>query len=77
MRRFTPSTRRRIDLERLYRDTADRLQVGHEHGDPPPGLPVDCSFTLDQLLTDPWEHLEVLARAAALRFRFVQRKESS
>jgi len=61
-RRFAPSMRQRIDLERLYRDAADQLVAGQERGDPPLGLPASCPFTLDQLLTEPWEQLEAAAR---------------
>lgn len=63
-RRFAPSMRWRIDLDRLYRDAADQLEAGRAHGDPPLGLPADCPFTLDQLLADRWERLEAVARAA-------------
>lgn len=62
-RRFAPSMRRRIDLNRLYRDAADQLEAGRERGDPPLGLPEDCPFTLDQLLAEQWERLEAVARA--------------
>lgn len=64
VRRFTPSMRRRIDLARLYRDAADQVEAGQERRDEPLGLPADCQFTLDQLLTDSWERLEVVARVA-------------
>ena len=65
-RRFAPSMRQRIDLGRLYRDAADQLEAGQERGDPPLGLPADCPFTLDEFLTDRWERLEAVARAAGL-----------
>ena len=63
-RRFAPSMRQRIDLARLYRDAADQLEAGREHGDPSLGLPEVCPFTLDQLLTERWERLEEVVRAA-------------
>jgi Domain of unknown function DUF29 len=65
VRRFAPSMRQRIDLDRLYRDVADQLRAGQLRGDPPLALPANCPFTLDQLLTDPWERLVAMARNAA------------
>lgn len=64
-RRFAPSMRQRIDLDRLYRDAADQLEAGQVRGDPALGLPAGCPFTLDQLLTDRWEVLEAVVLEAA------------
>ena len=48
-RSYTPSTRQRIDLARLYRDALGRLPESM-YGQPPLPVPQECPATLDELL---------------------------
>jgi hypothetical protein len=48
-RRFVPSMRQRLDLARLWRDAVDQVAAGA--GDEAVGLPAECPFTVEGLLT--------------------------
>jgi Domain of unknown function DUF29 len=63
-RRFAPSMRQRIDLERLYR-RAVRQVATLNGGQTPPDWPSSCPFVLDDLLTQDWIALEGLFRGAS------------
>jgi len=64
-RRFAPSMRQRIDLARLYSDALEQLEPVQYDGTAPLPWPVECPFTLDQLLHDKRAALEECLRAAA------------
>ena len=66
VRRFAPSMRQRIDLEKLYQGAADGLAGEEYDGQPPRNWPLSCPFTLDYLLTERCAVLEQrLSQAAA------------
>jgi len=50
-RRFVPSMRQRIDLPALYADAQSQLDRVDIDGRAPQPWPVDCPFSLDELLT--------------------------
>jgi Domain of unknown function DUF29 len=50
-RRYTPSMRQRLDLDKLYRQ-ALRAVPATMDGQPPQPLPQTCPATLDELLSD-------------------------
>jgi Domain of unknown function DUF29 len=50
VRRFTPSMRQKIDLERLYAKAAEGLEHATFDGSSPRTFPLRCPFTLDQLM---------------------------
>ena len=62
---FSPSMRKRIDLDLLYRRATQR--VGRLDCDAPPARvpPSLCPVTLDQLLSAPCRELEAAFRDAA------------
>jgi hypothetical protein len=64
-RRFAPSMRQRIDLAALYEEAIEQLDAGGLLSDSPRRLPVQCPFTLDQLLREKWNALEQQMAAAA------------
>jgi Domain of unknown function DUF29 len=49
-RRFTPSMRQRIDVEKLYREAVEEVRADIEDGAAPRALPDASPFTLDDLL---------------------------
>ena len=49
--RFTPSMRRRLDLARIF-GRALRVLPEHMDGQPPQALPVECPWSLDDLLAE-------------------------
>ena len=57
--------RQRIDLARLYADAQEQLEPVHYDGIAPLPWPVDCPFTLDQLLNDKRAALEERLRVAS------------
>lgn len=63
--RFAPSMRRRIDLDRLYRDAVAAVAAMRSEDDLPLTLPGTFPFTLEQLLTEPIAGLLAMARNAA------------
>jgi len=64
---FAPSMRQRLDLADLYGDALSAVADEVIDGRPPPALPADCPFTLDDLLRRPpdFAALEAKLRAAA------------
>jgi hypothetical protein len=65
LRRFAPSMRQRIDLDRLYADALGQLEPLQDDGAAPLPWPGACPFTLDQLLRDERTALEDHLRAAS------------
>jgi hypothetical protein len=57
-RRFAPSMRQRIDLEKLYKRALRQIEVTRYDGRPALTPPTMCPVTLDQLLTASVEDLE-------------------
>jgi Domain of unknown function DUF29 len=50
---YRPSMRDRIDMAALWKRAGRKVAVSFaDHGDPPPPLPPQCPYTLDQLI-DP------------------------
>jgi hypothetical protein len=50
---YRPSMRDRIDMEALWKRAGRKIYASFaDHGEPRPQLPVDCPFSLDQLI-DP------------------------
>jgi hypothetical protein len=47
--RFTPSTRQRLDVARIYRRALRTLPDSMD-GKPPLALPAECPWSLDELL---------------------------
>jgi hypothetical protein len=64
-RRFAPSMRQRIDLPRLHADALEQLEPLQHDGTAALPWPVDCPFTLDQLLSGKRSVLEEQLRAAS------------
>ncbi len=64
-RRFAPSMRQRINLATLYDDAIEQLEASGLDRNQSPPLPALCPFTLDQLLVDRWDTLELRLSAAA------------
>jgi hypothetical protein len=61
-RRFTPSMRQRIDVEKLYREAVEEVRAGIEDGAALRAWPDANPFTLDDLLAG--DHGMLLARLA-------------
>lgn len=61
-RRFAPSMRQRIAVERLWRDAVDQVIAGQADGAPPLALARVCPFTLDQMLTETVDGLVTVVR---------------
>ena len=64
--KFSPSMRARLDLPTLWRDARedaldDMLEAGRA---PPPGLPLDCPWTLDEFTRGKLDFPALLARLA-------------
>jgi hypothetical protein len=66
-RRFTPSMRQRIDLEKIHARAVRQIGLIQYGGKPALAPPATCPVTLDQLLSVPVEDLEAAfsARTAA------------
>jgi Domain of unknown function DUF29 len=62
-RRFTPSMRQRIDVEKLYREAVEEARAGIEDSPAPHAWPDANPFTLDDLLAG--DHGMLLARLGA------------
>ncbi len=63
-RRFAPSMRQRIDVDRLWRDAVDQVAAGQPAGAAPLVLARGCPFTLDEMLTGALDRLATLVRDA-------------
>jgi hypothetical protein len=63
--RFTPSMRRSIDLERLYRRAHQQVRQLRMHGVGPQPLLPTCPLTLDDLLSDDPAPVALAQRLAA------------
>ncbi|HSU05491.1 MAG TPA: DUF29 domain-containing protein [Acetobacteraceae bacterium] len=63
-RRFTPSMRQKIDLEREYCRAMKQVRTTTIDGRPPGPLPERCPFTLDALLAADRDELEAQLDAA-------------
>jgi hypothetical protein len=63
--RFAPSMRRRIDLDRLYRDAMAAVAAIRSDDPDEAALPGSCPFTLERLLTAPIAGLVGTARDAS------------
>lgn len=61
VQRFTPSMREKIDLARLYAEALAQVEEGEE----PLPLPLDCPYSLDDLLRDQRAGLEAILNAAS------------
>ena len=59
-RRFAPSMRQRIDLDRIYADALEQLDGTKYDGMAPVTLPTVCPFTLTQMLNDKRAALEAM-----------------
>jgi hypothetical protein len=63
-RRFAPSMRQRIDLEKLYSGALEQIEAADPGCVSSRRLPAACPFTLDQLLHDKWNVFEERLAAA-------------
>ncbi len=66
-RRFAPSMRQRIDVERLYADALEQLDGAEYDNIAPRSWPSICPFTLDELLNERRPVLEERLNTAALQ----------
>jgi len=64
-RRFAPSMRQRIVLDKIYTRAARQIEVTRYGVDPAAAPPVACPVTLDQLLNDDCADLEAAFRSRA------------
>lgn len=63
-RRFAPSMRQRIDLDKIYGRAVRQIEVTRYDGRPALTPPATCPVTLDQLLTVSIEDLEAAVSRA-------------
>ena len=68
VRRFAPSMRQKMHLARLYAEALEQLEGETYDGAPPNAWPLNCPFTLDQLLTERRGVLEEALQSAAPSF---------
>ena len=66
---YRPSMRDKIDMASLWKRACRKVLASFaDHGEPKPQLPIDCPFSLDQLI-DPDLDLDQLAATIAVHSR--------